>query len=179
MKLTFYNTLSRKKESFVPIKKGKVGIYTCGPTVYNYAHIGNLRSYIFEDLLKRTLLFNNFKVKHIMNITDVGHLTSDADSGIDKMLLGAKRENKSVLQIAEFYTEAFKEDINKKNPSDFVLWFTKSKFQDQELKRSSPWRKEGGYPGWHIECSAMALKYLGEQFDIHCGGIDHIPVHHT
>src|SRR3989344_6571705 len=250
MKLTFYNTLSRKKESFVPIKKGKVGIYTCGPTVYNYAHIGNLRSYIFEDLLKRTLLFNNFKVRQVMNITDVGHLTSDADSGIDKMLLGAKRENKSVLQIAGFYTEAFKEDIkklnlifpdyfpkatehikeqielirklekkgftyaaggnvyfntgklkdygklarldlkaqkyervekdtHKKNHSDFVLWFTKSKFQDQELKWSSPWGKEGGYPGWHIECSAMALKYLGEQFDIHCGGIDHIPVHHT
>ena len=249
MRLTLYNTLSRKKESFVPIKKGKAGIYTCGPTVYNYAHIGNLRSYIFEDLLKRTLLFNGFKVKQVMNITDVGHLTSDADAGMDKMLIGAKRENKSVLQIAEFYTKAFKEDLsrlsiippdiwckatehikeqvslikklekkgftysaggniyfdtsklkdygklarlnlnaqkyervekdtNKRNPSDFVLWFTKSKFQDQELKWSSPWGSSG-YPGWHIECSAMAIKYLGSQFDIHCGGIDHIPVHHT
>src|SRR3989344_3998841 len=249
MKLTLFNTLSRKKEPFVPIKKGRVGMYTCGPTVYNYAHLGNLRSYIFEDLLKRTLLFNNFKVRQVMNITDVGHLTSDADAGMDKMLIGAKRENKSVLQIAEFYTKAFKEDLsrlsiippdiwckatehikeqvslikklekkgftysaggniyfdtsklkdygklarlnlnaqkyervekdtNKRNPSDFVLWFTKSKFQDQELKWSSPWGSSG-YPGWHIECSAMAIKYLGSQFDIHCGGIDHIPVHHT
>jgi len=248
MKLTLFNTLSRKKEPFVPIKKGRVGMYTCGPTVYNYAHLGNLRSYIFEDLLKRTLLFNNFKVRQVMNITDVGHLTSDADAGMDKMLLGAKRENKSVLQIADFYTKAFKEDLtklniippdiwckatehikeqislikklekkgftysaggniyfdtgklkdygklarldlkaqkyervekdaNKKNPSDFVLWFTKSKFQDQELKWNSPFGT--GYPGWHVECSAMAIKYLGEQFDIHCGGIDHIPVHHT
>ena len=248
MKLTLFNTLSRKKEPFVPIKKGRVGMYTCGPTVYNYAHLGNLRSYIFEDLLKRTLLFNNFKVRQVMNITDVGHLTSDADAGMDKMLLGAKRENKSVLQIADFYTKAFKEDLtklniippdiwckatehikeqislikklekkgftysaggniyfdtgklkdygklarldlkaqkyervekdaNKKNPSDFVLWFTKSKFQDQELKWNSPFGT--GYPGWHVECSAMAIKYLGEQFDIHCGGIDRIPVHHT
>lgn len=244
-----FNTLTRKKEEFVPIKKSQVGFYTCGPTVYNYAHIGNLRSYIFEDILKRTLLFNKFKVKHVMNITDVGHLTSDADTGEDKMLKGAKREKKTVWEVAEFYTKAFRTDIsklnilppdiwckatdhikeqiklieklekkgftysaggnvyfdtsklqdygklaklkldhsaqsrvekdkNKKNPLDFVLWFTKSKFDDQAMKWPSPWGKEG-YPGWHLECSAMSIKYLGEQFDIHCGGIDHIPVHHT
>ncbi len=211
-------------------------------------HIGNLRSFLFEDILKRTLLFNNYKVKHVMNITDVGHLTSDEDTGEDKMLKGAKREGKTVWEIAEFYTNAFKQDThklnlippdilckatnhikeqielikklekkgftylaggnvyfdtsklkdygklakldltadtkarvekdkNKKNPHDFVLWFTKSKFKEQEMKWESPWGV--GYPGWHIECSAMSLKYLGEQFDIHCGGIDHIPVHHT
>ena len=248
MALKLYNTLTRKKELFKPIKKTEVGLYTCGPTVYNYAHIGNLRSYIFEDILKRTLLFDKFKVKHVMNITDVGHLTSDADSGEDKMLKGAKREKKTVWEIAQFYTKAFQNDIkklnilnpdvwckatehikeqinlikrlekngftyssggniyfdtskvkdygklvqldlnaenkarvkkddNKKNARDFVLWFTKSKFQDQEMKWPSPWGE--GYPGWHIECSAMSIKYLGEQFDIHCGGIDHIPVHHT
>ncbi len=219
-----------------------------GHAVYNYAHIGNLRTYIFEDILKRTLLLNKFPVKHVMNITDVGHLTSDADSGEDKMLKGAKREKKTVWEIAEFYTDAFKQDLrklniikpthwckatdyireqvamieqlekkgftyaaggnvyfdtsklddygklarldrtkegkarvekdkNKKNPHDFVLWFTKSKFQDQEMKWQSPFGV--GYPGWHLECSAMATKFLGEQFDIHCGGIDHIPVHHT
>jgi len=246
--IILYNTLSRKKEVFVPLRKGKVGLYTCGPTVYHYAHIGNLRSYIFEDVLKRTLLFNKLKVTHVMNITDVGHLTSDADEGEDKMLKGARREGKSVWEIAEFYTQAFMQDIaklnilsplvvckatdhikeqiemirklekkgftytsgdnvyfdtsklddygklarldfdtegkarvekdtHKKNNHDFVLWFTKSKFQDQEMKWPSPWGV--GYPGWHIECSAMATKYLGEQFDIHCGGIDHIPVHHT
>lgn len=247
MPITVYNTLTRKKEKFLPLKK-TVGLYTCGPTVYNYAHIGNLRSYIFGDILKRTLLLNNFKVKHVMNITDVGHLTSDADTGEDKMLKGAKREKKTVREIAEFYTKAFLDDIqklniqppdilskatehiveqiqmiqqlekkgftytaggnvyfdtsrvkdygklaqlklirkgkarvdkdsNKKNPYDFVLWFTKSKFQDQEMKWKSPFGE--GYPGWHIECSAMASKYLGSQFDIHCGGIDHISVHHT
>jgi cysteinyl-tRNA synthetase len=219
-----------------------------GHAVYNYAHIGNLRSYIFEDILKRTLLLNDYKVKHVMNITDVGHLTSDADSGEDKMLKGARREKKTVWEIADFYTKAFKKDleylnilspniwckatdhikeqivmiqklekngltytsggnvyfdtsklqdygklakldvtakgkervekdINKKRPHDFVVWFTKSKFKDQEMKWESPWGL--GYPGWHIECSAMASKYLGKQFDIHCGGIDHIPVHHT
>jgi cysteinyl-tRNA synthetase len=245
--MKLYNTLSKKKEEFVPIKK-EVGMYCCGPTVYHFAHIGNLRSYIFEDVLRRTLQFNNFKVKHVINITDVGHLTSDSDTGEDKMLKGAKREKKTVYEIADFYTQAFKQDIkklnildpaiwckatehikeqiklveqlekkgftytaggnvyfdtsklkdygklarldlnaesksrvekdaNKKNPHDFVLWFTKSKFKDQEMKWESPFGE--GYPGWHIECSAMSMKYLGEQFDIHCGGIDHIPVHHT
>ncbi|MEK6969901.1 MAG: cysteine--tRNA ligase [Nanoarchaeota archaeon] len=248
MSLILYNTLTRKREKFIPLKKTQVGMYTCGPTVYNYAHIGNLRSYLFEDLLKRVLLFNGFKVKHVMNITDVGHLTSDADTGEDKMLKAALRENKSVWAIAEYYTQTFQEDVqklniieptiwcnatkhikeqidlikklekkgftynadgnvyfdtsrlndygklarldleaetkarikkdlHKKNIHDFVLWFTKSKFVDQEMKWDSPWG--AGYPGWHIECSAMSMKYLGEQFDIHCGGIDHIPVHHT
>ena len=248
MSLTIYNTLNKTKEKFIPLKDKRVGMYTCGPTVYNYMHIGNLRSFLFEDILKRTLLFNGFKVKHVMNITDVGHLTSDADVGEDKMLKGARRENKTVWQVADFYTKAFLSDVkemnilpphklckatdhikeqiamiktlekksytyfkdgnvyfdtskvndygklaqldlnaeaqarvekdqNKKNPHDFVLWFTKSKFQEQEMKWDSPFGR--GYPGWHIECSAMATKYLGKQFDIHCGGIDHIPVHHT
>jgi len=246
--LTLFNTLTRTKEKFVPLKEKNVGIYACGPTVYQYMHIGNLRSFLFEDILRRTLQFNGFKVKHVMNITDVGHLTSDEDAGEDKMLKGARRENKTVWQVADFYTKAFQNDIkkmnllpanklckatdhikeqvemikalekksytyfkggnvyfdtskiddygklaqldldadtqarvqhdqNKKNLHDFVLWFTKSKFQEQEMKWDSPWGK--GYPGWHIECSAMATKYLGKQFDIHCGGIDHIPVHHT
>jgi cysteinyl-tRNA synthetase len=236
-------------EEFKPVTAGKVGIYACGPTVYQYAHIGNLRSYIFEDILRRTLLYNGFKLTHVMNITDVGHLTSDADSGEDKMLKGAKREGKTVWEIAKFYTDAFMSDTlklniqkpdvickatdhikemitliqrmekngytytaggnvyfdvskfadygklarlnleeqkasarvdvdeNKKSPFDFALWFTKSKFTEQEMKWPSPWG--AGYPGWHIECSAMSMKYLGEQFDIHCGGIDHIPIHHT
>ncbi len=251
--LTLFNTLTRKREQFIPLDKKEIRLYTCGPTVYNYAHLGNHRAYLFDDLLKRTLLFNGYKVKHVMNITDVGHLTSDADTGEDKMLKGAKRENKTVWEVAEFYIGAFKRDLvklnvlkpsilcratdhiteqielikklekkgftyvaggnvyfdtsklkdygklaqldlkvekegkvqarvekdeNKKNPYDFVLWFTKSRFQEQEMKWASPWGKEG-YPGWHIECSAMSMKYLGEQFDIHCGGIDHIPVHHT
>ncbi len=248
MVLTLYNTLTRKKELFVPLKGKEVGLYTCGPTVYHYAHIGNLRSYIFEDILKRTLQLNGYHVKHVMNITDVGHLTSDADEGEDKMLKGARREGKTVWEVATFYTKAFKDDIkklniippeiwckatdhikeqiemiqqlekkgftylaggnvyfdtsklkdygklaqldldagkkarvekdlHKKNPHDFVLWFTKSKFQEQEMKWDSPFGS--GYPGWHIECSAMSSKYLGKQFDIHCGGMDHIPVHHT
>jgi cysteinyl-tRNA synthetase len=248
MVLKLYNSLSRKKEDFISIKKGNVGLYTCGPTVYNFAHIGNLRTYIFEDILRRVLELNDFKVNHVMNITDVGHLTSDADIGEDKMLKGARREKKTVWEISESYTKAFKDDIkklnilfptiwckatdhikeqidlikqleengftyisggnvyfdtskledygkltrldlsaekksrvkedkNKKNSHDFVLWFTKSKFQDQEMKWDSPFGK--GYPGWHVECSAMASKYLGEQFDIHCGGIDHLQVHHT
>jgi len=249
MALKLYNTLNRKKEVFKPLKDKEAGMYTCGPTVYFYAHIGNLRTYVFEDILKRVLLYNKFKVEHVMNITDVGHLTSDADEGEDKMLKGAKREGKTVWEIAEYYTKAFKEDLkelnilepdvwckatdhikdminlikrleekgftysaegniyfdvskfknygkmarlnlenlqagarikidpNKKNPQDFVLWFTKSKFDNQEMKWDSPWGL--GYPGWHIECSAMSMRYLGEQFDIHCGGIDHIPVHHT
>ena len=251
MPLRLFNTLTRKRELFKPHNPQEVGLYTCGPTVYNYAHIGNLRTYVFEDILKRTLLFNNFKVRQVMNITDVGHLTSDADTGEDKMLKGALREGKNVWEISQFYTKAFQENLkklnilfpdiwckatdhikeqialiqklekkgftytaggnvyfntgklkdygkltqlnlkaeaqtqarvekdkNKKNQQDFVLWFTKSKFQEQEMKWPSPWGKEG-YPGWHIECSAMSMKYLGEQFDIHCGGIDHIPVHHT
>lgn len=249
MTLTLYNTLSRKKQKFIPINPDVVKLYTCGPTVYNYMHIGNLRSFLFEDILKRTLMFNGYHIEHIMNITDVGHLTGENDdSGEDKMLKGAKREGKTVWEIAEFYTEAFKNDYHqmnlippkiwckatdhikeqidmikrlqkngytysaqgniyfntsklkdygklaklnlnaetkarveqdqfKKNPHDFVLWFTKSKFDGHEMKWDSPWGT--GYPGWHIECSAMATKYLGEQFDIHCGGIDHIPIHHT
>src|SRR3989338_604153 len=248
MTLQLFNTLSRKKESFVSLDPKLIRLYTCGPTVYNFAHIGNLRTYIFEDFLKRTLLFNNFKVKHVMNITNLGHLTSDSDTGEDKMLKGAQREHKTVWEIADFYTTSFQTDIrklniinpeiwckatdhikeqigliqklekkgytyiaggnvyfdtsklsdygklarlnveaeeksrvekdeNKRNPHDFVLWFTKSKFQEQEMKWESPWGM--GYPGWHIECSAMSSKYLGEQFDIHCGGIDHINIHHT
>ena len=246
MGLQLYNTLSKKKESFKPLEKGKVKFYACGPTVYHYVHIGNLRTFIFEDILRRTLEYSDYSVKYIMNITDVGHLTSDGDTGEDKMLKGARREKKTVWEIAEFYTQAFKDDIaklniknptkftkatahikaqiamikklekkgftyqtggnvyfdtskykkygslvnltkseqarvekdkNKKNQHDFVLWFTKSKFIDQEMKWESPWGT--GYPGWHIECSAMASKYLGEQFDIHAGGMDLAPVHHT
>jgi cysteinyl-tRNA synthetase len=247
--MQLYNTLKRRKEEFEPLNPPNVGLYTCGPTVYNYAHIGNLRTYIFEDLLRRALEFDGYVVKHVMNITDVGHLTSDADEGEDKMLKGAKREGKTVWEVAEFYTKAFIEDMahlnllhptvvlkatdhipemiaqvkqieakgfsyiangnvyfdtskfkhygelaqldkqcleagarievdkNKKCPHDFVLWFTKSKFSEQEMQWDSPWGR--GYPGWHIECSAMSAKALGKQFDIHCGGIDHIPVHHT
>ncbi|MBW2965137.1 cysteine--tRNA ligase [Candidatus Woesearchaeota archaeon] len=248
-KLQLYNTLTRKKEVFSPIKKSLVGMYCCGPTVYHYAHIGNLRAYIFNDVLRRALAFNGFKVKHVMNITDVGHLTSDADEGEDKMAKGAAREGKTVWEVAKFYEEEFfrdtealgilkpdvicratdhikemielvkriekngytyvsegnvyfdtskfnsyydlcghrpdeddtkarvEEDSAKKNKSDFVLWFTQSKFGNQDMQWDSPWGR--GFPGWHLECSAMSIKYLGEQFDIHCGGIDHIPIHHT
>ncbi len=247
--MRLYNTMSRSVEEFSSIKKDSVGMYCCGPTVYNYAHIGNLRTYIFEDILKKTLLLNGYKVKHVMNITDVGHLTGDGDDGEDKMSKSAKAEKKSVYEIAEFYTDAFFKDINrlniskadivckatdhindmieviknleekghtylsggnvyfsidtiddygklarlnldelkegarievdsnKKNAKDFVLWFTNSKFKDQAMTWPSPWGV--GYPGWHIECTAMSMKYLGAQFDIHCGGIDAIPVHHT
>jgi len=247
--LKFYNTLHRRKEDFVPIENGFVKLYACGPTVYNYAHIGNLRTYIFNDILRRTILMNGLRLMHVMNITDVGHLTDDADEGEDKMLVGAKREKKSVWEIAKYYEKAFfndtdrlniqrpdiicratdhikdmiemnkriekngftylkggnlyfdtmktgdygklarlrKDDLlhgartdvdpNKKNMTDFVLWFTKSKFENQEMKWESPWGT--GYPGWHIECCAMSSKYLGDQFDIHTGGIDHIPIHHT
>lgn len=249
MDFNIYNTMSRKKEKFNPINDGKVGIYTCGPTVYNYAHIGNLRTYIFEDILKKSFKYLGYEVKHVMNITDVGHLQSDADVGEDKIQLGAKRENKTVWEIAKFYEDAFLEDCsklniekpdivcratehiqdminmikvleekeytyisngnvyyeinkfkdynklanlsmkelevgsrvevdkNKKNPLDFVLWFTNSKFKDQIMQWDSPWGR--GFPGWHIECSAMSIKYLGETIDIHCGGVDHVPVHHT
>ncbi len=249
--MKIYNTLNKTVEDFIPREEGKVKMYTCGPTVYHFAHIGNLRSYIFEDILEKTLNYLGYEVKRVMNITDVGHLTSDSDSGDDKMLKGAKREHKSVLEIAEFYTEAFKkdtedlnikwpkivskatdnideyikiitellkkgyayqsggnvyfdtskltdyykltnhkvdemvigvregveEDGNKKNQSDFVLWFTQSKFEEQALKWDSPWGV--GYPGWHIECSGISLKYLGEYLDIHCGGVDNIFPHHT
>ena len=249
--MKLYNTLTRKVENFIPNNEKEVTMYTCGPTVYHYAHIGNLRTYIFEDILEKTLNYIGYSVKRCMNITDVGHLSSDSDSGEDKMLKGAKREHKSVLEIADYYTESFKkdcsklnitwpkivskatdnidmyfkiitdllqkgyayisggnvyfdtsklndyyvltnhkidemvvgvrdgveEDNNKKNQADFVLWFTKSKFDDQELKWDSPWGY--GYPGWHIECSGISLKYLGENLDIHCGGIDNIFPHHT
>ena len=241
--------MSRSVEDFVPIKDGEAGLYCCGPTVYNYAHIGNLRTYIFEDLLHRTLEMAGYKVRHVMNITDVGHLTGDGDDGEDKMSKSARESGRSVWDIAKFYTDAFfrdeadlniirpdvvcratdhiksmigiirrleegghtyisggnvyfsidtiddygklarlnldelKEgarievDSNKRNPKDFVLWFTNSKFKDQVMVWPSPWGV--GYPGWHIECSAMSSEYLGEHFDIHCGGIDAIPVHHT
>ena len=249
--MLLYNSLTRTKDEFIPNVPGKVNLYTCGPTVYHFAHIGNLRSYIMEDVLEKYLRYSGYDVKRVMNITDVGHLSSDADTGEDKMLKGAKREHKTVMEIAKFYTDAFfadckdlhiktpdvvepatncipefitmvegllekgyaylaggnvyfdtsklekyyvfgdygEEDLavgvregveadeNKRNKADFVLWFTKSKFEDQELKWDSPWGK--GYPGWHIECSAISLKHLGEYMDIHCGGIDNAFPHHT
>ena len=249
--MKIYNTLSHEVEKFVPYRNDEVTMYTCGPTVYHFAHIGNLRTYIFEDTLEKTLNFLGYHVKRCMNITDVGHLSSDSDSGEDKMLKGAKREKKTVLEIADFYTKEFQkdcsklniawpkivskatdnideyikiikklleqdyayiaggnvyfdtsklsdyykltnhkidemvvgvrdgveEDDNKRNQADFVLWFTKSKFEDQELKWESPWGY--GYPGWHIECSGISMKYLGEHLDIHCGGVDNIFPHHT
>ncbi|MBO6239884.1 MAG: cysteine--tRNA ligase [Butyrivibrio sp.] len=249
---TFYNTLSRKVEDFIPREEGKVSMYTCGPTVYHYAHIGNIRTYIMQDVLIKSLEYAGYDVKRVMNITDVGHLSSDADTGEDKMLAGAKREHKTVMEIAKFYTDAFftdfdavgnkrpdvvepatncipefinmvevllkkgfayvaggnvyfdtsklkdyyvfssdiekeqlqvgvrddvEEDVNKRNKTDFVLWFTKSKFEDQALKWESPWGV--GYPGWHIECSCISMKHLGEYIDIHCGGVDNIFPHHT
>jgi len=246
-----YNTLTQKEEKFIPVNEKEVKLYTCGPTVYHYAHIGNLRTYICEDILEKSLNYLGYNVNRVMNITDVGHLSSDADTGEDKMLKGAKREKKTVLEIAEYYTNCFKsdceklnikwpdtvvpatsmiddyiefikvlidkeyaylangniyfdtskvkdyyqltnhneeelyvgvrdsveEDTNKKNKADFVLWFTKSKFEDQELKWDSPWGL--GYPGWHIECSCISLKHLGPKLDIHCGGVDNIFPHHT
>ena len=246
-----YNSLTHKKELFTPNNPDVVKMYTCGPTVYHFAHIGNLRTYIMEDVLEKSLRYVGYNVKRVMNITDVGHLASDADTGEDKMLKGAKRENKSVMEIAQYYTEAFfadcdklnikkpdiiqpatgciaefiqmvsgllekgfayvaggnvyfdtsklekyyvfndhdeedlavgvregvEEDTNKRNKNDFVLWFTKSKFEDQALKWESPWGV--GYPGWHIECSGISMKYLGEDLDIHCGGIDNAFPHHT
>ncbi len=249
--MRFYNSLSKQIEEFKPVEEGVVKMYTCGPTVYHFAHIGNLRSYIMEDVLEKTLRFVGYNVLRCMNITDVGHLTGDSDEGEDKMLLGAQRENKTVLDIARFYTEKFKEDCadlnikwpeivvpatscideyikmievllekgyayqsqgniyfdvsklqdyyvltnhkaddmlvgvregveqddGKRNQADFALWFTKSKFADQELKWDSPWGV--GYPGWHIECSGISCKYLGEYLDIHCGGVDNKFPHHT
>ncbi|MBI4918463.1 cysteine--tRNA ligase [archaeon] len=250
MALKLYNTLTRKTQVFKPLQDNTVRLYTCGPTVYNYAHIGNLRTYIFEDILVRTLLYNNFKLKRVMNITDVGHLTADSDNGEEKMELGAKREGKTVWEVADFYTKTFMDDLKKlnilppdivckatdnikeqielihqlekkgftyeipgdgiyyntikfkkygnlakldieglkagarvelvegkKNPTDFALWKFSPKDQKRQMEWPSPWGV--GFPGWHIECSAMATKYLGDHFDIHCGGIDHIPVHHT
>ncbi|HIJ54986.1 MAG TPA: cysteine--tRNA ligase [Deltaproteobacteria bacterium] len=249
MQLYLYNTLTRKKEAFKPIEDKKVGLYTCGPTVYNFAHIGNLRTFIFEDILKRALLYNGYRVKHIMNITDVGHLTGDRDMGEDKMEKGAQREGKTAWEIAESYTRAFKQDMThlnimepslwckatdsipeqieliktleekgftynisdgiyfdtskfegytklssqnlealqegarveknpeKRNATDFALW----KFSPDGVKRQMEWDSPWGvgFPGWHIECSAMSMKFLRDQLDIHCGGVDHIDVHHT
>ena len=246
-----YNSATRKKEEFVPRDPHEVKMYTCGPTVYHFAHIGNLRSYIMEDVLEKFLRWEGWPVKRVMNITDVGHLASDADTGEDKMLKGARREHKTVMEIAKFYTDAFfddcrklniktpdvvepathcideyiaiiarllekgyayqaggnvyfdtsrlkryyifndhdeedlavgvrdsvEEDANKRSKADFVLWFTKSKFEDQALKWDSPWGT--GYPGWHIECSGIAIKHLGEYLDLHCGGIDNTFPHHT
>lgn len=253
--LKLYNTLSLSKEPFLAINAPEVGLYTCGPTVYNYAHLGNLRTYVFEDLLKRVLTYNGFKVQHVMNITDVGHLTGDMDMGEDKLELGARREGKTAWEIAEFYTEAFKKDLkalniiepsiwckatdniseqiylistleakgftyntadgvyfdtskvaeynklshlpleelkegarveknqDKKNPTDFALWkfsgtaLDKDENSQRQMEWESPWGV--GFPGWHLECSAMSLKYLTGMLDIHCGGIDHINIHHT
>lgn len=253
MALKLYNTMGHKLEEFKPLNEGFVGFYGCGPTVYNYAHIGNLRAYVFLDTLDKTLNYLGYDLKHVMNITDVGHLTGDSDDGEDKMVKTAEERHQSVLEIAKFYTDAFMSDIdalnirhpdvickatehipemielikkleanghtymaggnlyydistypdycklanlnledlvagagrrkvavideNKRNPGDFALWFTKSKFENQAMTWDSPWGR--GYPGWHIECSAMSMKYLGKHFDIHTGGIDHVPVHHT
>jgi cysteinyl-tRNA synthetase len=249
--MKLYNTLTKRIEEFIPHEKDVVTLYTCGPTVYHYAHIGNLRTYIFEDILEKSLEYLGYRVKRAMNITDVGHMSSDADTGEDKMLIGAKREGKTIYEIADFYTAAFlndieklnirkpniiekasdhieqyiemvskliendyayisegnvyfdiskandyyllsgkdekdliigarddvEEDKNKRNPFDFGLWFTISKFSDQEMKWDSPWGV--GYPGWHIECSGIAIKYLGEYLDIHCGAVDIVFPHHT
>ena len=253
MSLRLFNTMGHKMEEFVPVVPGHAGFYGCGPTVYNYAHIGNLRAYVFLDVLDKTLSYLGYDIKHVMNITDVGHLTGDSDEGDDKMVKTAEERHQSVLEVAKYYTDAFMKDIdalnirhpdvickatehinemielikkleanghtymaggnlyydistypdygklanldlskliagkgkrkevvideNKRNPGDFVLWFTKSKFENQAMTWDSPWGR--GYPGWHIECSAMSMKYLGKHFDIHTGGIDHVPVHHT
>lgn len=249
--LKLFNTLSRKIEEFVPLEKGKVGMYTCGPTVYDYTHIGHLRKYINDDILKKTLQANGYAVHHVMNITDVGHLTSDSDTGEDKMEKGASETGRTVWEVAKFYEDYFFKSVNtvnieradivcratehigkqiklieqleknglvyvtshavyfdvtkfpkygelsgqkledkevgarsdvfvdksKKHPADFALWFfTVGHFKDHTMRWSSPWGE--GFPGWHIECSAMSMEYLGESFDIHTGGIDHIPVHH-
>jgi cysteinyl-tRNA synthetase len=247
--LKLFNTLSREKEEFKPISVDQVGLYTCGPTVYDYQHIGNLRTFFFEDILKRVLIYNGYRVKHVMNITDVGHLVSDEDEGEDKMELGAEREGKSVREIADHFTDAFMKDsqrmnfiapdiyckatdfikeqidlvkcleekgyayitsdgvyfdtskfpdygklarldieglkkgiriefsAEKKNITDFALWKFSPAGKQRQMEWDSPWGK--GFPGWHLECSAMSKKFLGDHFDIHCGGIDHIPVHHT
>jgi len=248
-RLRLYNTLGRTVQDFEPLRPGEAGVYACGPTVYNYAHIGNLRTYVFEDILVRTLQALGYRVRHVMNVTDVGHLTGDTDEGEDKMLKSAREQGRSVWDVARFYADAFFRDLerlntrapdvvcratehipemielisrlekagytyraggnlcfdisrlpdygkltgqnledlragsrievdsSKRSPLDFVLWFTRSKFEHQAMLWDSPWGR--GYPGWHVECSAMSMKYLGEQIDIHCGGVDHIPVHHT
>lgn len=247
--INLYNSLTKEKEEFVPVKPGEVGLYTCGPTVYNYAHIGNLRTFVFEDLLKRTLQHNDYQVKHVMNITDVGHLTGDMDMGEDKLERGAKQEGKTAKEIADFYTQAFQQDLQalniqspsiwckatdyikeqvilvkmleqkgytyqtsdglyfdtskvkdynklshlkldelqegarvekneeKKNPTDFAVWKFSKPEEHRQQEWESPWGV--GFPGWHLECSAMSLKLLGDQLDIHCGGADLINVHHT
>ena len=247
--IRLFNTMTRHKDEFRPLDDMKVGLYTCGPTVYNYAHIGNLRTYVFEDILKRTLSYAGYKVRHVMNVTDVGHLTSDQDAGEDKMEVGAQREGRTVWEIAQFYLDAFRKDMQrlhliepdvwcratdhiaeqidmvkaleakgltyilddgvyfdtskldnygklarldpeglqagsrvemvegKRNATDFALWKFSPKDKRRLMEWPSPWGV--GFPGWHIECSAMALKYLGARLDIHCGGIDHIAVHHT
>ncbi len=251
LRLHLYNTLTRQKELFKPIKEGEAGIYTCGPTVYHYAHIGNLRTYISEDTFVRALKFFGYKLKRVMNITDVGHLTSDADSGEDKMEVGARREGKSAWDVAKFYTEAFFKDYKslnclmpdvlcpatdyikemidmvlvlekkgytysiagdgvyfdtaklpdygklagkshiegiregarieanagKRGPTDFAVWKFSSAEEHRQMEWDSPWGK--GFPGWHMECSAMAVKHLGETIDIHWGGEDHVAIHHT
>ncbi len=249
MRIRLFNTLGREIQDFEPLEEGKAKMYTCGPTVYNFAHIGNLRTYVSEDLLRRVFEYAGYEARHVMNITDVGHLTDDADEGEDKMVKSSREKGMSVWDIARYYTEAFfadtdalnimrphvapkatehiddmialirrieanghtyeaggnvyfsidtfpeygklalldrqelqsgariEVDSNKKNPRDFVLWFTRGKFENQAMLWDSPWGR--GYPGWHIECSAMSMRYLGEQFDIHSGGVDHIPVHHT
>jgi cysteinyl-tRNA synthetase len=247
--LRLYNTMTRQVSEFTTLEEGKVGLFTCGPTVYDYAHIGNLRTYLFEDILKRVLLAEGYQLKHVMNVTDVGHLVSDADTGEDKMEKGARREGKSVWEIAEFYAQAFVRNIadlhilepdiwckatdhigdmiglvqaieekgytyiiddgvyfdtsklkdygkmarldidglkagaridlveGKRNITDFALWKFSPKDKKRQMEWDSPWGI--GFPGWHIECTAMSMKYLGDEFDIHCGGIDHVPVHHT
>lgn len=247
--LKLYNTMGKEITGFKPIVNGVASVYCCGPTVYNYAHIGNLRTYFFEDILIKTLQFNGYKVNHCMNVTDVGHLTDDGDDGEDKMIKASREKGMDVYDIANFFEDAFfkdskslniqkpsticratkhigemiklikgletkgftyinngnvyfntaqfkdygkmagleKIDLNfgtsteldtsKKNPQDFVLWFSNGKFENQAMQWNSPWGK--GYPGWHIECSAMSIKYLGEHFDIHCGGVDHVNIHHT
>jgi cysteinyl-tRNA synthetase len=248
MTITLFDTFTRSIREFQPLQPPAVGLYTCGPTVYDYAHIGNLRTYIFEDILRRVLEFNGYPVKHVMNITDVGHLVSDADTGEDKMEKGSRRTGQTAWQIAEFYTQAFRDDLQrlnileptvwcratdhiaeqialiqcieakgytyptsdgiyfdtarlpdygvlgrldieglqagariemgeKRNPTDFALWKFSPSGQQRQMEWNSPWGV--GFPGWHIECSAMSAKYLGPFFDIHCGGEDHIPVHHT
>lgn len=249
MDIILFNTLGRQKQVFTPITPGKAGLYTCGPTVYDYQHIGNFRTFLFEDLLKRVLVYNGYDVTHIMNITDVGHLVSDADEGEDKMEKGSARTGKTVWEIAEYYTQFFLDDAKalnlipptrytkateyikeqidmikclddkgytyvtsdgvyfdtskisdygklanldiegleegsriqfsteKKNKTDFALWKFSPKDEKRQMEWDSPWGK--GFPGWHIECSAMSRKYLGDTFDIHCGGIDHVPIHHT
>ena len=250
MSIRLYNTLTRQKDEFETIEAGKVGLYTCGLTVYNYAHIGNLRMYVFEDILKRVLLWAGYEVRHVMNVTDVGHLVSDADEGEDKMTVGARREGKTAWEIADFYWDAFRRDLKrlnviepdvwckatdhipeqidtvrtleekgftyiiegdgvyfdtsklpdygklarldleglqpgarvamvagKRNPTDFSLWKFSPADQQRQMEWESPWGV--GFPGWHVECSAMAIRHLGERLDIHCGGIDHVAVHHT